>query len=74
MFADYKATALLQSSSYFVSSDGCLHVLGDMTSDAGVSDYGPVVECLTSWGHTKDVLDLANSWLRALLNGEKSSR
>ncbi|XP_062519553.1 condensin-2 complex subunit G2-like [Corticium candelabrum] len=54
-------------------SDGCLHVLGDMTSDAGVSDYGPVVECLTSWGHTKDVLDLANSWLRALLNGEKSS-
>lgn len=68
-------TAILVIASYLpldsvrTISKGCLGVLRDMNCETPISSYGPVIECLTSWGHSKDVLDLISSWLQEAISG-----
>ncbi|XP_022081754.1 condensin-2 complex subunit G2-like isoform X2 [Acanthaster planci] len=62
------------SSSIPTFSRGCLTTLKTMSPSATSSDFGPLLECLVSWGRGSDVLELISDWLVAALRTSPKSK
>ena len=66
-----KGSNLQSTSLYHFFSRSCIAKIKTISPSTSPEDFGPLVECIVSWGRGADILELACDWLTTTFQAAK---